>query len=185
VDVNQDRSLWEKTYEQEIHEQEDRVFFVCGAAVICVTATGNAIPADPLPKSGSISVHSGYWAVGDAVTVAEKHVQGHGSNRGITFNDKGSGPMHLGPTDCFYTFYTAGDRTKVRGFCSFGDTDGDRVLTSFIGASTADGYIAGDHEIENGTGKYSGIKGTMTFKCKYSSGNGELECTQRMDYNLP
>jgi hypothetical protein len=37
---------------------------------------------------------------------------GHGSNRGITFNDKRSGPMHLGPTDCFYTFYTAGDRTK-------------------------------------------------------------------------
>jgi hypothetical protein len=41
------------------------------------------------------------------------------------------------------------------------------------------------HDIDGGTGKYSGIQGSMTFKCKYVSPNGELECTQRMDYKLP
>ena len=40
------------------------------------------VVAEQLPKSGSISVHSGYWAVGEAVNVAEKTVQGHGNNRG-------------------------------------------------------------------------------------------------------
>ncbi|HTS51913.1 MAG TPA: hypothetical protein VMH26_01455 [Burkholderiales bacterium] len=148
-------------------------------------AMGHAIAAEALPKSGSISVHSGYWAVGEAVTVAEKHVQGHGNNRGITFNDKGSGPLHLGPTDCFYTFYTAVDRTKVKGYCTFGDADGDRIFTDFSGAFQSDGYVQGMHDVDGGTGKYSGIQGSMTFKCKYSGGNGELECTQRLDYRLP
>lgn len=87
-----------------------------------------------LPKSGSISVHSGYWAAREAVNVAEKTVQGHGNNRGITFNDKGSGPLHLGPTDCFYTFSTIADHTKVKGYCTFGDPDGDRIFTDFKGA---------------------------------------------------
>ena len=75
--------------------------FVTGLSLAALCA---AVVAEPLPKSGSISVHSGYWVVGEATTVADKHIQGHGSNRGVTFNDKGVGPLHLGPTDCFYTF---------------------------------------------------------------------------------
>ena len=51
--------------------------------------------ADELAKSGSINIHSGYYAIGEVVTVGEKHMQGHGNNRGVTFNDTGSGPLHL------------------------------------------------------------------------------------------
>jgi hypothetical protein len=141
--------------------------------------------AQQLARSGSISVHSGYWAVGESVNLADKAAQGHGNNRGITFNDKGSGPLHLGPTDCFYTFSTIADHTKVKGYCAFGDTDGDRILTDFKGAFQASGYVEGTHDVDGGTGKYSGIQGTMTFKCKYSGPNGELECIQRLDYRLP
>jgi hypothetical protein len=50
-----------KGYEQ----QQGDSFFVSGAAVISVSAIGTAFAADTLPKSGSVSVHSGYWAVGD------------------------------------------------------------------------------------------------------------------------
>jgi len=39
--------------------------------------------------------------------------------------------------------------------------------------------------VDGGTGKYSGIQGTMMFKCKYSGANGELQCIQRLDYRLP
>ena len=141
--------------------------------------------AQQLPKSGSISVHSGYWAISEAVTVAEKHVQGHGSNRGITFNDKGSGPLHLGPTDCFFTFNGTGETSKVKGYCTFGDPDGDRIFTEFSGALQPDGYFQGMHDVDGGTGKYKGIQGTMAWRCKYAGSNGELECTQRLDYRFP
>jgi hypothetical protein len=145
----------------------------------------NAAKAEQLAKSSSISVHSGYWAVGESVKVGDKAHQGHGNNRGITFNDKGSGPLHLGPTDCFYTFSTLEERTKVQGYCTFGDTDGDRIFTDFRGASQPSGYVEGTHDVDGGTGKYAGIQGTMMFKCKYSGQNGELECIQRLDYRLP
>ena len=141
--------------------------------------------AEALPKTGGVSVHSGYWAVGESVAFGEKNAQGHGNNRGITFNDKGSGPLHLGPTDCFYTFSTVAERTKVKGYCTFGDTDGDRIFTDFGGAFNAEGYVQGTHEVDGGTGKYAGIQGTMSFKCKYSGANGELACTQRLDYRMP
>src|SRR3954470_23548140 len=127
------------------------------ASSILVTPISNASAAESLPKSGSISVHSGYWAIGEMVTFAEKHMQGHGNNRGSTFNDTGAGPLHLGPTDCFYTLDVAGERTKVKGYCTFGDPDGDRIFTDFSGASTADGYLQGTHEVDGGTGKYLGI----------------------------
>jgi hypothetical protein len=106
-----------------------RYAFAVAASSLIVAAFCSSVAAQQLPKSGSVSVHSGYWAVGESVNVAEKTVQGHGNNRGITFNDKGSGPLHLGPTDCFYTFSTIADQTKVKGYCTFGDTDGDRIFT--------------------------------------------------------
>ena len=158
---------------------------VASFLLLSATALTSGIAAEPLPRSGSISVHSGYMVVGESVNVGEKHAQGHGNNRGITFNDKGSGPLHLGPTDCFYTFDTAGDRTKVKGYCTFGDTDGDRIFTDFAGAFQPDGHVEGTHDVDGGTGKYAGIQGTMMFKCKYSGSNGELECIQRLDYRLP
>jgi hypothetical protein len=161
-----------------------KVTFLSTAA-ICVTAMSNAFAAEALPKSGSVSVHSGYWSIPETITYAEKRAQGHGNNRGVTFNDKGSGPLHLGPTDCFYVFSTATDPTKIKGYCTFGDGDGDRIFTDFKGVLTPANYFEGTHDIDGGTGKYSGIQGTMTFKCKFAGSNGELECTQRMDYKLP
>jgi len=155
------------------------------AAALVALLSAQAHGAEPLAKSGSINVRSGYWAVGDVVTVGDKHQQGHGNNRGIIFNEKGSGPFHLGPTDCFYVLDIAGDKTKVRGYCTFGDTDGDKVWSEFDGASQAGGDIGGMHTITGGSGKFAGITGTIPWRCKFAGGNGELECTQRIDYKLP
>lgn len=151
----------------------------------CLIATCTAAMAEPLPKSGSINVHSGYLVVGEALTVADKHMQGHGTNRGVTFNDKGSGPLHLGPTDCFYTFDAIGDSSKNKGYCTFGDADGDRIFTDFHGTGTPDGNFQGMHEITGGTGKYTGIQGSVPWKCRYAGTNGEFQYTQTINYRLP
>lgn len=158
---------------------------ILAVATIFAAAAANSFAAEALPKSSSISVHAGYYVVGESVNVGEKHAQGHGTNRGITFNDKGSGPLHQGPTDCFYTFDSANDQTKVLGYCTFGDPDGDRIYTSFTGGSVADGYMEGSHDITAGSGKYTGIQGKVAWRCKYAGGNGEFGCTQRIDYKLP
>lgn len=160
---------------------------VCAVAVasLFAFAVGTSFAADALPKSGSISVHSGYMVVSESFKVGDNASQGHGTNRGVTFNDKGSGPLHLGPTDCFATFSTIAENTRVKGYCTFGDQDGDRIYTDFKGAFQKSGYVDGTHDVDGGTGKYAGITGTMMFRCKYVGTNNELECIQRLDYKLP
>jgi hypothetical protein len=144
-----------------------------------------AANAQQLAKSGSISFHTGWKFAGEVVNVADKHVQGHGSVTGITFNDKGAGPLHLGPANCFDTFFVIEGRGRNKGFCAFGDTDGDRIFTEFTGALVPEGGGSGTNEIAGGTGKYAGIQGSGPWKCKPSGNNGEIQCTQRLDYRLP
>ncbi len=159
--------------------------FVSGLSFAGVVA---AASAQQLPKSGSISFHTGWKFVGEAVTVADKHVQGHGSVAGVTFNDGGAGPLHLGPANCFETFFVIDGRGRNKGYCAFGDTDGDRIFTEFTGnfvPGAGGGGGNGTNEIAGGTGKYTGIQGSGPWKCKPSGANGEIQCAQRLDYRLP
>ena len=111
-------------------------------------------------------------------------MQGHGSVVGTSFNDKGSGPLHAGPATCFYTFFATESGTKNKGYCAFGDPDGDRIFTDWHGTqSGADSE--GVNQIAGGTGKYAGIQGSGPWKCKDTGPNGQLFCTQRFDYRLP
>lgn len=148
-------------------------------AILCATAG-----AQQLPKSGSINFHTGWKYAADVVNAADKHVIGGGRVVGATFNDKGSGPLHLGPADCFDTFDLIDGRGQGKGFCAFGDVDGDRVFTTFTGTIGPDG-AQGTNEITGGTGKYAGIQGSGPWKCKGSGSNGEFQCAQRLDYRLP
>lgn len=154
------------------------------AAAGMFTAFGSAV-AQQLPKSGSIEFHTGWKFTGTAVNVADKHVQGHGTVSGVTFNNKGSGPLHLGPANCFATFHLIQGQGRDQGFCTFSDPDGDRIFTQFTGEIAADGNENGINEITGGTGKFAGITGRGPWKCKSAGENGELQCAQRLDYRLP
>lgn len=156
------------------------------AAAIGIAAAGlcSSASAQQLPKSGSIGFHTGWKYAADVVNAADKRVLGRGSATGVTFNDKGSGPLHLGPANCFDTFDLIDGRGKGKGFCAFGDADGDRVFTEFTGTIGPDG-AQGTNDITGGTGKYAGIQGSGPWKCKASGSNGELQCVQRLEYRLP
>jgi hypothetical protein len=158
---------------------------------ICITTVwtlaalfSTTLNAQQLPKSGSINIHTGLREVGEAKNVAEKQMQGHGSVIGTSFNDKGSGPLHGGPALCFYTFFVADNGVKNKGYCAFGDADGDRIFTDWHGNAVADG-TEGTNNIVSGTGKYAGIQGSGPWKCRNAGPSGDLSCTQRLDYRLP
>jgi hypothetical protein len=143
------------------------------------------VGAQQLPKSGSISFHTGWKDNSVAIQVADKRWQGQGMVTGATFNDKGTGPLHLGPANCSYTFVAIEGNAKNMGYCTFGDADGDRIFAQFTGAGTPEGEANGTNEIVGGTGKYAGIQGSGPWKCKGVGANGEYQCAQRLDYRLP
>ena len=141
--------------------------------------------AQQLPKSGSIEFHTGWKFTGSVMNVAENHVQGHGSVSGVTFNNKGSGPLHLGPANCFDTFFVANGKGTAKGFCTFSDADGDRIFTDYTGEPAPEGGGDGINKIVGGTGKYAGISGSGPWRCRLAGPGGELQCAQRLDYKLP
>lgn len=158
-----------------------------GVVVSGVFLTGFCVGvnAQQLSKSGNIEFHTGLKFVGDVVTVADKRLQGHGGGVGVTFNNSGTGPLHLGPFNCVDAFIVIDGQGKNKGFCAFGDTDGDRIFTEFTGNFVPGSGGNGTNEITGGTGKYAGITGSGPWKCKPSGANGEVQCAQRLDYKLP
>jgi hypothetical protein len=156
--------------------------FVSGFSVATFCTATNA---QQLPKSGSINFHTGGKDTVAAIEVADKRMQGQGLYSGTTFNDKGEGPLHLGPANCSYVFVVVDGNGRNKGYCTFSDADGDRIFTDFTGTLPPDGQANGINEIVGGTGKYVGIQGNGPWKCKYAGRNGELPCAQRLDYRLP
>jgi hypothetical protein len=108
-----------------------------------------AAHSQQLAKSGSIEFHTGWKYTVDAMSPAEKYVIGRGNATGVTFNNKGSGPLHLGPANCSEGFFASDGRGKGAGFCAFGDADGDRIFTQFTGTFGPDG-ATGINEITGG-----------------------------------
>src|SRR4051795_145965 len=104
--------------------------FIAGLSFAAVCSPVNG---QDLPKSGSISWHTGWKITADVMTVAEGQVEGHGTAIGTSFNDKAAGPLHLGPAECVIAFFVIKGVGSNVGYCAFGDADGDRIFTEFTG----------------------------------------------------
>ena len=136
--------------------------------------------AQDMPKSGTINIHTGWKLTPEVFETPEKRSVGHGSVVGINFNDKGSGPLHNGPAVCVFTFLGSENSSMNKGYCAFGDADGDRIFTDWDGNA-----IEGINRIAGGTGKYKGITGSGPWKCWDTPTPGAFRCIQRFDYKLP
>ncbi len=155
-------------------------------AVVCLSTLTGVAGAQDLPKSGSISWHTGWKFTGEVMNVAEGHMEVHGKAIGTSFNDNGAGPLHLGAAECVAAIFLINGSGSNVGYCAFGDADGDRIFTQFTGkVGLPNGYDEGTNVISGGTGKYTGISGRGPWKCKGVGSNGGLQCAQRLDYRLP
>lgn len=141
--------------------------------------------AQQLPKSGTIVVNSGWKTTGEMVQVGEGRVMGWGGFFGVTFNTRGSGPLHMGTAVCPYYLDLTGGAGPGGGSCAWTDADGDKIFTQYTGTLATNGVFDGLNQITGGTGKFSGITGKAPFQCKALSGQGHFGCTQQFEYRLP
>ena len=58
-----------------------------------------------------------------------------------TFNDAGSGPLHVGPAVCAYTLDTVGGAGTLQGACAWGDADGDKITTDYVDKVSTSGAL--------------------------------------------
>ena len=144
-----------------------------------------ALAAQQLPKSGTISVNSGWKANGETMQVGEGRVFGWGGFYGVTFNTRGSGPLHMGTAVCSYTLDLTAGAGPGNGNCAWTDADGDKIYTVYSGMLATSGVFDGVNQFLGGTGKFSGVTGKAPFQCKALSTQGHFGCSQQFEYRLP
>lgn len=138
--------------------------------------------AEDLPKSGHFNIQSIFKA---GAPVKFNNDYSHNTATGVTFNEKGSGPLHLGKVACSISSFTRKEINKTIGFCTFEDKEGDSLFVQYTGTSNAKGEFSGVNDIMGGTGKFEGIRGTGPTACTNTDKNSEFPCTGKFDYQLP
>jgi hypothetical protein len=110
--------------------------FTLGSATIFGTA---ALAAD-LPQSGTIKIHSDSKVNVQVTEVGDKHIMASANSSGVTHNDSGSGPLHMGAWFCAFSFENVNGPPNYSGSCAFGDAGGaDKILITFTGKGSDSG----------------------------------------------
>ena len=149
-----------------------------------IAFASSAIAAD-LPQSGSVKIHSAFKVNSQAAEMGDKHFMGSFNAWAITYNDAGSGPLHMGTALCAGSFNDTNGSYDDGGWCAWGDANGDKFFTVFTGKGTDNVGEQGTHTITGGTGKFAGIQGKGSFQCKDVNPSQSLTaCTQQFDYSL-
>lgn len=137
--------------------------------------------SEALPTSGKINLQSIYKA---AFITKFNDDYSHGAVTGVTFNELGKGPLHMGKVACSLSIFSRKDIKKVIGFCTHEDKNGDEIFIQYGGTSSKEGEWNGTDDIIGGTGKYKGIQGSGPYSCTNSDKEGEFPCTAKIEYSL-
>ena len=116
------------------------IFFVLSLSIFILNTNLKA-------ASGKFDFHTGWMFQPNVINVFENHVIGSGNTVGAAFNNKGQGFLHNGQGMCVVSFEVKDGVGENKGYCSWFDSDGDQIFTSFIG----DTFI-GINTITVGTG---------------------------------
>lgn len=152
------------------------------AVIVLLSAGSGASAGADLPKSGSFSINS---IVKGGVPIKFNDDYSHYTVSGVTFNETGSGLLHMGKVACAYANFTRKEINKGVGFCTYEDKDGDNIFVQYAGIATGPGEVNGTNEIIGGTGKFEGIRGGGAYACSHTDQKGEFPCTNKFDYQLP
>ena len=142
--------------------------------------------AEPLAKTGKFTLHSGYKSANDAtVQIAPNRLLLSGQFFGVTFNDKGAGPLHRGWAICNYAGELVDGAGSFVGQCTWHDADGDKIFADYTGTLPPGGGAEGINRFNGGTGKFTGIQGKGPFHCNGLGSAGQYVCNQEFEYRLP
>ena len=156
--------------------------------VLVVLAMGVSTSAgaqqNTLPNSGTFKIHTGYkgtiWKRYSSPTSSYNS----GVFWGVSFNDAGSGPLHLATIVCPLAGETINGVGTAGGVCAWTDPDGDNIFITYSDAKLSGATLEGINQITGGTGKFRGIGGTAPFQCKFLNDKGQAVCNQQFEYKF-
>jgi hypothetical protein len=107
---------------------------------------------------------------------------------GVRVNDSGEGPFHEASVQIVGVLYRGKDGTRLRGFETWTDKDGDKLVWEIMEKKPADsppGTSPGTAKVFSGTGKYVGMQGSMDWLLRYPKpfpeGTGRGICREEVE----
>jgi hypothetical protein len=148
---------------------------------------GISLKSDSQTSRGfTYNLHSGWKLDGEILEVGKNHNLFASTGYGVSFNDEGKGFLHQAFWVCASAFDLADKRGSEMGYCTATDVDGDQVWTALASQGPQDGFdVVGTHSIKNGSGKYTGIEGSITHRCTILEKFHQLVCSHVANYRLP
>lgn len=156
-------------------------------AVVLMAFATAALAADgELPRSGAVKAHSGWVGIGEVKELGKDHLNWTGVHYGTSYNDQGKGFMDRIAWVCPGSSDIRNGTIVLEGFCTLTDGDGDQISGRNQGSGPVDApEFTGTVTFTAGTGKYAGIQGGQTYRCRGVGKHGQLFCTNDANYKLP
>ncbi|MFZ0613934.1 MAG: hypothetical protein WAM73_16965 [Desulfobacterales bacterium] len=106
---------------------------------------------------------------------------------GVRVNDGGEGLFHEASVQLLGVLYRGKDGTRLRGFETWTDKDGDKLVWEIMEKKAADsppGTSPGTAKVFSGTGKYVGMQGSMDWLLRhprpFPEGTGRGICREEV-----
>ena len=137
-------------------------------ALLLSITTGTFVGAE-MAKEGTGSTTSIYSGTLKAVPLDENHLVITYQNKGAMVSDTGKGPFNNMSIYNVGTLYFENGIGKLLGYITCTDPEGDKVLIEIRedNAKPAPAVNSGTGKFIYGTGKFTGIEGTMEYKRWY------------------
>ena len=150
---------------------------------------GEACSQDPKEVKFTGTHYYGYTP--QVVPIDENEVVIQFEILGVRINDEGGGPFHEASVHIAGILYKGMGGKKLRGFETWMDKDGDKLIWELAEKQVADaqpGTSPGTATVVSGTGKYAGAQGTMDWLLRYPkpfpAGTGRGICTETVTLTL-
>ena len=89
---------------------------------------------------------------------------------GVRVNDSGDGPFHEASVHITGVLYRGKEGSRLRAFETWADSDGDKLVWELVekaSAGSPPGTSPGTAKVLSGTGKYTGMQGSMDWLLRY------------------
>ena len=106
---------------------------------------------------------------------------------GVRVNDSGDGPFHEASVHITGVLYRGKEGSRLRAFETWADSDGDKLVWELVekaSAGSPPGTSPGTAKVLSGTGKYTGMQGSMDWLLRYPKsfpdGTGRGMCREEV-----
>lgn len=161
------------------------IFVTLASFILVITSGGQGLAQSKKERSFSGTHYYGHTP--KVYKLDEEQMIIQFETLGVRVNDSGDGPFHETSVHIVGVMYRGKEESRLRAFETWTDSDGDKLIWELVDKKAEDsppGTIPGTAKVFSGTGKYTGMEGTMDFLVRnpksFPAGTGRGICREEV-----